>query len=141
MRTKNLKNVTVVVAVVFLLAAALVAVIRIPRGDVLEHPHFKEHIAPVFQNNCTMSGCHDASGTAGLVLLSEEAHSEIVNVQSLNEPEYMLVKPGDADNSYIIIKLEGRQAVGVQMPHSRPPLNTETIQTIKNWINQGAAQH
>jgi hypothetical protein len=138
MRKKSLKSVTGVVAVVFLAAALLAAVIRKPAGEVLEHPHFDEDIVPVFQNNCTLSGCHDAAGTAGLVLLPGEAYADLVDVKSMNEPEYMRVEPGDAENSYLIIKLESRQTAGAQMPRGRAPLSEETIQTIRNWIKQGA---
>jgi hypothetical protein len=138
MRKKNLKNVTFVLAVVFILAAVLAAVIRKPQGEVKEHPHYKADILPVFQNNCTLSGCHDAAGTAGLILLPEEAYSDLVGVKSLNEPEFIRVEPGDAENSYLIIKMEDRQSVGAHMPRGSGPLSDETIQTIKNWIDQGA---
>lgn len=138
MRKKSLKNVTLFVSCVFILTALLAAALRISDTEVVGRPDFGDEIVPMFQDHCVK--CHDASGAAGLMLTPEEAYTEIVGVKSLNEPEYMLVNPGDADNSYIVIKLEGRQTVGAQMPRGSGPLPDETIETIKNWIDQGAGK-
>ena len=46
-------------------------------------------------------------------------------------------QPGDAANSYIVIKLEGRQTVGAKMPLGGS-LDAISLQNIKNWINKGA---
>ncbi len=138
MRKKSLKNVTFIVACVFILASLLAAVLRVSDTQVVGHPHFVEDIVPIFQDHCVT--CHDASGTAGLMLTPEETYSETVGVKSLNEPDYLLINPGDAENSYIVIKVEGRQSVGAQMPRGSGPLPHEAIETIKNWINQGAEE-
>jgi hypothetical protein len=138
MRKKNLKNVTLFISCVFILTAFLAAAFRVSGTDAVEIPHFAEDMVPVFKDHCIR--CHDESGGGGLVLTPEKAYSETVEVKSLNEPDYMLVNPGDAEISYIIIKLEGRQSVGAQMPRGGGPLPDETIQTIKNWINQGAEE-
>lgn len=136
MRKKSLKNVTLLVSCVFILTALMAAALRITDTEIVKSPDFGDEIMSIFQDHCVK--CHDASGAAGLMLTPEEAYTEIVGVKSLNEPEYMLVNPGDAENSYIVIKLEGRQSVGAQMPRGSGPLPDEAIQTIKNWIDQGA---
>ncbi len=48
------------------------------------------------------------------------------------------VEPGDPDNSYLIHKLEGTQAVGDRMPQGGPFLDEETIGDIRQWIADGA---
>ena len=42
-----------------------------------------------------------------------------------------------AYNSYLVIKLEGRQTIGVKMPLGGS-LDAVRLQNIKNWINKGA---
>ena len=48
------------------------------------------------------------------------------------------VIPGDADDSYVVVKLEDRQKSGSKMPLGRPPLSSAQIQTLRNWITAGA---
>ena len=43
---------------------------------------------------------------------------------------------GKAPESYLIIKLEGRQGVGGRMPFGGAPLDAIDMQSIKNWINK-----
>jgi len=51
----------------------------------------------------------------------------------------MRVKPNDADNSYIIHKLEGASDInGQRMPLGGPFLDQATIDMVKAWINAGA---
>jgi len=63
-----------------------------------------------------------------------------VGVPSVEVPSLKRVAPGDADNSYIIQKLEGHQAVGARMPLGGPYLDAATITLIRQWINNGAPQ-
>ncbi len=68
-------------------------------------------------------------------------YSNLVNIPSEERPELMRVLPGDAENSYMIWKLEGRTGIkGRQMPLNLPPLSDEKIQAIRNWIDDGALQ-
>ena len=46
--------------------------------------------------------------------------------------------PGDAANSYLVIKLEGTQSVGSRMPIGGSALDNIDLTNIKNWINNGA---
>jgi hypothetical protein len=46
--------------------------------------------------------------------------------------------PSNAANSNIVVKIEGRQSVGTQMPQGRGALSADQIQNIKNWIAKGA---
>ena len=48
------------------------------------------------------------------------------------------VIPGNANASYIIVKVEGRQTVGQRMPLGGAALDNIDLTNLKNWINQGA---
>jgi len=105
---------------------------------VKDDPSFAADIQPVFNNTCTAVSCHGgAAGQAGLVLLSGQAYNNLVNVTSSQEPPKKRVLPGDATNSYIVVKLEGSQTVGTRMPQTGS-LPANALQNIKNWINKGA---
>lgn len=107
---------------------------------IKENPDFVKDIQPIFSRSCVMAGCHDHSGMAGLDLSPGEAYSQLVGVQSTSETDKTRVIPEDAENSYLVIKLEGRQSVGARMPRGRVALPEEHIQTIRNWIDKGAAR-
>lgn len=105
---------------------------------VKEDPSFANDIQPIFTNNCALSSCHNSTAQAQLILLSGQAYSNLVNVNSTQEPNRVRVIPGDAANSYLVIKIEGNQTVGARMPNGRSPLSSVQIQNIKNWIGRGA---
>jgi len=108
-------------------------------GDTVKpNPSFANDIQPIFSSSCALSSCHNSgSAQAGLNLTQGQAYANLVNVNSTQVPGLMRVLPSDADNSYIVIKLEGRQTVGGRMPLSGSITNTQ-LQNIKNWINNGA---
>ncbi len=108
-------------------------------GDTVKpNPSFANDIQPIFSSGCALSSCHNsASAQAGLILAQGQAYANLVNVNSTQVPARMRVLPSDADNSYIVIKLEGRQTIGARMPLSGSITNTQ-LQNIKNWINNGA---
>lgn len=91
----------------------------------------------VFTPVCTE--CHaGASAPEGLRLEDGVSHGMLVNVASSQVPELMRVKPGDPDNSYLIQKLEGTNAVGQRMPLGGPYLSADTMAAIRQWITDGA---
>lgn len=109
-----------------------------PPPTVKEDPSFASDIQPIFSTNCISSGCHSNSAPGGMVLLQGQSYANLVNVASTQEPGKTRVIPSDATNSYIVIKLEGRQTNGGRMPLGGSALNANSIQNIKNWINKGA---
>ena len=64
--------------------------------------------------------------------------ASLVNVTSIQEPPSLRVEPIDPDISYLIHKLEGTQAFWARMPDGGPFLPQETIDVIRDWIQQGA---
>ena len=61
-------------------------------------------------------------------------------ISSLESPKIRVVA-GDAVNSYLVMKLEGTQSVGLQMPRGLGALDNIDLTNIKNWIDNGAANN
>ena len=76
---------------------------------------------------------------AGLDISEGQSFENLVNVPS-TQVGLDLVTPNDAENSYLIHKLDGREGIiGARMPiGSGGFLSDEAIDVIKQWINQGA---
>ena len=104
---------------------------------IKDDPSFASDIQDIFNRNCTSSICHGSTKSADLDLRSGTAHSQLVGVTATTEPIGRVIS-GDANGSYLIIKLEGRQSAGDRMPRGQSPLDNIDLQNIKNWINQGA---
>jgi hypothetical protein len=104
----------------------------------IENPSFKQDIQPIFSASCALSGCHNAGAAAELDLRTDMSYAQLVGGVSSQDSTRKRVDPGDAQNSYLVIKLEDRQPVGSRMPLGRLPLSAAEIDTIRNWIGLGA---
>jgi len=83
--------------------------------------------------------CHaGASPRAGLDLSEGQAYGNIVEVASGQVPELFRIDPGNPDDSYLVRKIEGTNSVGGRMPLDGPFLDQETIDTIRQWVSEGA---
>lgn len=91
--------------------------------------------------DCT--SCHNAQlarFNGGLDLSHAAAYANLVNAASVTKRGAVRVIPGDAENSYLVHKLEGRPGiVGQRMPVSGPFLSQGQIDVIRRWIELGAA--
>ena len=99
--------------------------------------------ANVFGPIC--SDCHSGPTSSdlpdGMNLSSAQAsRNAIVGVPSLQERSIMRVAPGNADDSYLIQKLEGTAREGDRMPRGGPFLRQSDINVIRSWIDNGANQ-
>ncbi|WP_395344517.1 hypothetical protein PN836_007050 [Ningiella sp. W23] len=84
--------------------------------------------------------CH-AGGNAPLGLGLDDletSQSNLIDIDSATNPTFKRVLPGDADNSFLYLKISGAPIAGNQMPLGLAPLDQETQDTIKQWINDGA---
>jgi len=104
----------------------------------IENPSFSDDIQPIFTQSCAVSGCHGSSTAGGLDLRQGRSYAELVDAAAAGEPGRILVLPGNAGDSYLVIKLEGRQSIGSRMPLGGTPLSAARINTIRNWITGGA---
>ena len=86
------------------------------------------------------SPCHSgASAPEGLMLDSAHSYNLLVGVKSSEVPTLDRVQPGQPDESYIVLKIEGASGiVGSQMPLHETPLPQTTIDAIRQWITNGA---
>jgi hypothetical protein len=91
---------------------------------------YSKHVDPLFQQRCAVSGCHaGSSAQAGLDLFAP-SYSSLINHQP------RLVTAGASNNSLLVQRIDGRLAP--QMPYLSQPLNTNQINGIRKWIDEGA---
>lgn len=108
---------------------------------VVAHPSFQANIQPMFTARCAQGGCHTtASAQARLVLTPGHSYYALVN-----RPAYLAafirVRPGDHVNSWLwrMIAADSSVRFGLErMPFEEEPLTPNQIQTIVNWIDEGA---
>ena len=106
--------------------------------EVKEDPSFVADIRDIFsREGCSSGACHGAGAAAGLNLELGSAYASLVGIAATQE-SFERVTAGKADESYLIIKLEGRQQVGARMPLGGTPLDAIDMGNLKNWINKGA---
>lgn len=110
-------------------------------GSASFAPTYSEIVTVFFEQFCTE--CHaGASPSKGLDLSEETAYDALVGVSSLQRSGVNRVQPGDPDNSYLVIKLEGGGGMaGRQMPRGKPARPQEEIDTIRAWIADGAPRN
>jgi len=107
---------------------------NIPLAD-----NFKSIQTHIFSTSCALSGCHSgASPQQNMSLDSDKSIDAIINIDSAEVPSLKRILAGDADNSYLIQKIEGRAAIGQQMPLNLPRLSDEKIAILRSWIDKGA---
>jgi methionine-rich copper-binding protein CopC len=98
---------------------------------------FQEIQDTVFTPICTQ--CHiGANAPHGLRLDAANSYELLVNVNSDEVPTLKRVNPGNADQSYIVQKIQGNAAMGGRMPLGQAPLPQDRIDLIRSWIAAGA---
>jgi hypothetical protein len=105
---------------------------------------FAADIQPVFTSSCAVSACHTTPSPAGgLNLTAGVARANLVGVAAVGSPAPATrVIAGNADDSYLIRKLEGGPNIlGAQMPESSAPLTPSQIGMIRAWIVAGASNN
>ncbi len=87
------------------------------------------------------SKCHiGASAPEGLQLDAAHSYNLLVGVPSVEDSRLMRVDPGNPDQSYMVLKIEGASGiVGSQMPLGETPLPQATVDAIRQWVADGAA--
>ena len=94
----------------------------------------------VFTPRCAIDGCHGGPAPVlGLDLSVGRAHAALVGVPSAEVPAFARVQPGDAADSYLVMKLTADpRAVGDAMPPGGPGLPPAQLEAIVGWIEAGA---
>jgi len=100
-------------------------------------------VQPILEANC--GGCHSETEAQGSLVLSGEGVYERLLAASLQMPDLPLIVPGDAEASYLYMKLTGADGIiGNPMPYN--PLTGEGRLTeaelgdILTWISNGAIE-
>ena len=89
------------------------------------------------RKGCAASQCH-GSGQGGLTMGDAgTTHGNLVNVTSPTSGQVRVV-PGNAGESYLVVKVNPNPPFGQQMPLNGSPLDNVDMTNLQNWINQGA---
>lgn len=128
-----------------LLLAVIMPGVAACRGDAVTEPDQTDTLMPTLSSIQThvftpfCAGHHGPSlAEADLDLSAGRSFANLVNVPS-TQVGLDLVTPGDAENSYLIHKMEGRESItGRPMPIGALPLDAEVMAVIRQWINAGA---
>lgn len=103
---------------------------------------FNAQVVPILNQHCVM--CHLPGAAQAGLNLYPEPWAALVGVASTESP-LNLVEPGSADKSYLYLKLLGTQqqvgGSGLRMPFQQDPLDAGDLETIRTWIEQGAARN
>lgn len=98
---------------------------------------FSEIQKKIFNPTCAVSGCHTGANPPNNLDLTEgNAYSNLVNVNSVENPALKRVQPGDDGQSLLIKKLKGDGTT--RMPPVGSALSNDVIDSVAKWINSGA---
>lgn len=97
---------------------------------------FQHDVVPLI-GGCGGEMCHGGLGGASW------PYAALVGQPSTEcDDQRLLVAPGDPAHSYLVQKLTGEgMCTGERMPRLGPPLTAAQVQTIADWICQGAANN
>ena|SRR5688500_12058732 len=85
----------------------------------------KNDLQPIFDRDCSMSGCHDAIPSHDPSLVQEKAYQDLTSGGYVNT--------ADPANSVLYLSVNGGG-----MPAGRPPLSENDKKLILAWITEGA---
>jgi hypothetical protein len=120
-----------------------------PATTVAESGAFAATVRPMFESTC--AGCHSTiAPSAGMTLggsgvSSAEVRQGLVGVRASNG-EYNLIEPGQPNASWLYLKASGEVAGAMcsstcdreKMPPSGVGLSADQLQSLKQWIQDGA---
>ena len=113
--------------------------------DVVASAAYGADVQPIFSASCALSGCHVAGHNTGLDLTAANSYGLLVNVPSAELASMDRVEPNEPLLSYLVHKIRGTQnsvgGSGSQMPLIGGPLSADEINTIRAWIQVGAANN
>jgi hypothetical protein len=95
---------------------------------------FRGEVQPVLRSNCIE--CHVPPDGEGYLKtgLSMATYEDLMH-GTIYGP---VIVPGDSLHSILNMLVEGRADPSMRMPHGKKPLDTEEIEILRLWVNQGA---
>ena len=100
---------------------------------------FAADVQPIFNARCG-TACHGTTNpSGGLSLTAASSYGELVNVPGVNSAcrDLVRVEPGEPTSSLLYRKITGT-ACGTRMPQNGAALSAAQIDTIEQWIFEGA---
>jgi hypothetical protein len=101
------------------------------------------NVQPIFTQTCAISlACHQQGGAGILNLQAGAAYASTVGVTTAQSGAAgkPLVDPFGIDSSYLYDKVTG-EGVATPMPLGGPPIPPDQMDTIRNWILEGAVNN
>ena len=100
---------------------------------------FSGQVLPLLNSHCVM--CHLPGAAQAGLSLYPDARAALLGRPS-TQSAMLLVKPGDAEASYLFRKLAGTHldagGTGAVMPFQREPLSPGDLAVFRDWIAAGA---
>lgn len=117
-----------------------------PPDVLVAQPSLANDIQPIFNARCATTSCHNfTTHQVGMVLAAGYSYDNTVNKQSVFRPSWKRIVPFKPDSSFLIKVLladsAGQHPEITRMPLGRPPLTDNQINTIINWVAQGAQRN
>ena len=97
-------------------------------------------VSEVFAVSCVTSGCHSGGEPAAGLSLEGDFAARIVGVASEQRSGFLLVDPGNPDESYLLLKVRGDDEIISQRMPPGNPLPAEQVEIIRAWIASGAKE-
>ena len=112
------------------------------------YPSFKSDVVPIIQQSCSLTACHASKESNLGILLQYDTMQLYTELQKTSPTSHTaFVVAGDPSASYLIIKMEAKQATlaakcpsmscGNVMPPD-DPLPAAKIKVFTDWIMAGA---
>ena len=117
-----------------------------PPDVLVAQPSLANDIQPIFNLRCATASCHSyTTHQVGMNLAAGYSYDNIVNRQSVFRPSWKRIVPFKPESSFVIKVLladsAGQHPEITRMPLGRPPLTDNQINTIINWVAQGAQRN
>jgi len=119
--------------------------VTLPPDVLVANPSLSNDVQPIFTARCATSSCHNfATHQVGMTLAPGYTYDKTVNVQAVFRPSWKRIVPLKPDSSFLVQVLladPSKHPEISRMPLGRPPLTDNQINTIINWVSQGALRN
>ena len=98
---------------------------------------YRYDVQPILRSNCVE--CHSPPSGEGYLKtgLSMVTYKDLIR-GTIYGP---VIVRGDSRHSILNMLVEGRADPSMRMPHGRKPLDTEQIEILRLWVEQGAVNN
>lgn len=118
------------------------------------YPSYQDDVLPIVQKSCALTACHSSKQSNLGIYLTYDGAQVYAELQKTSPTAtgQKFVVAGDPTKSYLMMKLDGKQAslaasctaipsCGTEMPPGEPAgtlLPADQRDTIRKWISEGA---